>query len=214
MSNKDNHTHLISHPLIADRLGKLRDKGCPSEHFRRYVREIANILGLHATQNLPLEDHSIETPMEKMTAHKLKGAPPLIVPILRAGLGLSEGLQSILPEADTGHIGLYRNEDTLQPVEYLVKLPADLNRPIFICDPMLATAGSMLATIYILIKNGANPTDIIITTLVSAPEGIKAVRENYQTIPIYTASIDSHLNEIGYIVPGLGDAGDRFFGTN
>lgn len=212
--NTHKNTHLITHPLIEDRLSILRDKSCTSRNFRICVRDIAHILAIHATQNMALEDIEIETPMEKMTAKKLAGASPLIVPILRAGLGLSEGLQDILPEADTGHIGLYRNEETLKPMEYLVKLPADLNRTILICDPMLATAGSMLATIDTLLYRGAKERDITLITLVCAPEGLEALRETYKNIAIYTAAIDSHLNDIGYIVPGLGDAGDRFFGTD
>ncbi len=210
----DQHTYLIFHAIIADRLGKLRDKNCSPENFRHHVRDIANILGVTATKNLSLGNIDIETPMEKTGAQKLSGTPPLIVPILRAGLGLSDTLQTILPEADTGHIGLYRNEETLQPVEYLNKLPADMHRPIFICDPMLATAGSMIATINALVHHGASPENMTIITLLCAPEGIANLRKEFRTIPLYTAAIDSHLNEQGYIVPGLGDAGDRYFGTN
>ncbi len=209
----DDNTHIISHPIIADRLGKLRDKSCLTHDFRRNVTEISRILAIYATAQLSLNPINIETPITKTAAKQLTSPSPLIVPILRAGLALSDGLQDVLPEADTAHIGLYRDEDTLLPVEYLTKLPKNLARSIFICDPMLATAGSMIETINILLKRGARIQDITLITLVCAPEGITNLREHFPNVLLYTAAIDNHLNDVGYIVPGLGDAGDRFFGT-
>ena len=210
----DPHFHLISHALIEDRLGKMRDKACPPAAFRAHMHDISRILAMEATRTLPVRDLTIETPLTETSVRRLHDGPaPLIVPILRAGLGLSHGFEDILPEADTGHIGLYRDEDTHFPVEYLVKLPKDLNRPIFICDPMLATGHSMEKTIDILLEHGAKADAITAVTLLCVPEGLAVIRQKYKTIPIYTAALDSHLNETAYIVPGLGDAGDRIFGT-
>ena len=205
--------HLITHPITQDRLTRMRDESCPPELFRRYMTEIARILTVEATRQLPVKAARISTPLTEMDGVRLKTRAPLIIPILRAGLGLARGLEDVLPEADTGHIGLYRNEETLAAVEYLVKLPSSLNRPIFICDPMLATAGSMIATIDTLIAHGAKPENITIITLLCAPEGVQNLRKKYKNISLYTAAVDSHLNQHAYIVPGLGDAGDRLFGT-
>lgn len=213
MKQTDPHLHIIDHPIIADRMARLRDKTTPSEVFRRRLHDVSRILAIAATRSLPLTTCRIHTPLEEIEAEKLAKPAPLIVPILRAGLGLATGLQEILPEADTGHVGLFRDEETLKPVEYLVKLPKDLKRPIFICDPMLATAGSLLKTIEILLKRGANVKDISVIALLCAPEGIMKVRELYPGLSIFTAAVDSHLNDDGFIVPGLGDAGDRIFGT-
>ena len=208
-----NNIHINTHPIVQDRLTKLRNKATRPKTFRQCLNDIALFLSMDATATLPTYQKTIETPMQETEGTLLSETNPLIVPILRAGLALSDSLQTIIPHADTGHIGLMRDHDTHQPVEYLNRLPSDLNRPIFVVDPMLATGGSMIATLDILVKNGANPEDIVIITLLCAPEGIEALRTNYPDIPVYTAAIDSHLNENAYIVPGLGDAGDRYFGT-
>lgn len=208
-----NRVFVNTHPIVQDRLTKLRDKATPSSDFRKYLHEIALFLSVDATKNLELRQKDIETPLCRMTGQCLDGKRPLIIPILRAGLALSDPLLSIIPNADTGHIGLYRDHDTHEPVEYLNKLPSDLNRPIFVVDPMLATAGSMIKTLDILVDRNVDLSNITLITLVCAPEGIAKLHEKYVDIPIYTAAIDSHLNDNAYIVPGLGDAGDRFFGT-
>jgi uracil phosphoribosyltransferase len=205
--------HINTHPIVQDRLTKLRNKATRPKTFRQCLNDIALHLSIDATQNLPTYQKTIETPLEETEGTLLGDPNPLIVPILRAGLALSDSMQTIIPNADTGHIGLYRDHDTHQPHEYLNRLPEDLDRPIFVVDPMLATGGSMIATLDILIESGAKSSDITIVTLLCAPEGIEALRKNYPDIPVYTAAIDSHLNENAYIVPGLGDAGDRYFGT-
>jgi uracil phosphoribosyltransferase len=206
------NTFISTHSIIKDRLTLLRDKNTNFQTFRTALNDIATILGIEATRDLPLEPLHIETPLASHQGHAL-ASRPLIIPILRAGLALSESLNRILPHADTGHIGLYRDEETHKPVEYLVKLPSELNRPIFICDPMLATGHSMIKTLDILCNKGAKPQNVIIVTLLCAPEGLEELRKFYPDSPVYTAAIDSHLNENAYIVPGLGDAGDRYFGT-
>jgi len=205
--------YINTHPIVQDRLTKLRNKATRPKTFRACLNDIALFLAVDATSNLPTYRKAIETPLEMTEGTLLTDVNPLIVSILRAGLALSESLQSILPNADTGHIGLARDHDTHQPVEYLNRLPSSLDRPIFVVDPMLATAGSMIATLDILTKQGAKVDDITLITLVCAPEGIEKLRTSYPDIPIYTAAVDSHLNENAYIVPGLGDAGDRYFGT-
>ena len=205
--------YLNTHPIVQDRLTRIRDKETSNMDFRRYLSEIAVFLCADATGNMPTKPTTVQTPLTSYDGVMVEGTP-LIVPILRAGLALSEGMARLLPHADTGHIGLARDEETHQPVEYLNRLPSDLNRPIFVVDPMLATGGSMIATLDVLIREGAKIEDIVIVTLLCAPEGIKALQEKYPTIPVYTAAIDDHLNENAFIVPGLGDAGDRFFGTD
>jgi uracil phosphoribosyltransferase len=207
------NVHINTHPIVRDRLTRLRNKATRPKNFRRYLSEIAMILGVDATRGLPTVEKTIETPICETNGVLLDETAPLIIPILRAGLALSEPLSQLLPKADTGHIGLARDHDTHQPIEYLNKLPADLNRPMFVVDPMLATGGSMIATLDILMKRGADIKNIIIITLVCAPEGIENLRKQYKSVPVFTASIDSHLNKDAYIVPGLGDAGDRYFGT-
>ncbi len=205
--------HINTHPIVQDRLTKLRNKATRSKTFRACLNDIALHLAIDATAHLPTYNKTIETPITETQGTLLKEVHPLIVPILRAGLALSESLERIIPTADTGHIGLFRDHETHEPVEYLNRLPEDLKRPIFVVDPMLATGGSMIATLDILAESGAKVSDIIIITLLCAPEGIEALRVHYPNIPIYTAAIDSRLNEDAYIVPGLGDAGDRYFGT-
>lgn len=207
------NVHVNTHPIVLDRLTHLRDKNTDHQSFRQCLNDIALFLAMDATANLPVQSKPIETPITKMDGTALSGSDPLIVPILRAGLALSESLQSVLPKADTGHIGLFRDHETHEPVEYLCRLPENLDRPIFVVDPMLATGGSMVATLDILVESGAKVDDITVVTLVCAPEGISALRAKYPLMHLYTAAIDSHLNDDAYIVPGLGDAGDRYFGT-
>ncbi|MBL8098753.1 MAG: uracil phosphoribosyltransferase [Anaerolineales bacterium] len=199
------------HPLVAHKLSRLRDKNTEPKKFRELVREIAGLLAYEATANLQTNEIEIETPLQKMKAQQLKEKIGL-VPILRAGLGMVEGIWELMPSAEVWHIGLYRDEKTLQPVEYYNKLPIDPRVAVcLILDPMLATGGSATATADILKKWGVKKIKYV--GLIAAPEGIKAMQTAHPDIDIYVAAIDSHLNEKGYIVPGLGDAGDRQFGT-
>lgn len=199
------------HPLVAHKLSRLRDKNTEPKKFRELVREIAGLLAYEATANLQTDEIEIETPLEKMKAQQLKEKIGL-VPILRAGLGMVEGIWELMPSSEVWHIGLYRDEKTLQPVEYYNKLPVDPRVSVcLILDPMLATGGSATATADILKKWGVKKIKYV--GLIAAPEGIKAMQTAHPDIDIYVAAIDDHLNERGYIVPGLGDAGDRQFGT-
>jgi uracil phosphoribosyltransferase len=211
--DKDENLHIIHHAVVADRLGKMRDKSCPPVVFRTCMLEIAKILAVTALSKLPTLKTSVETPLKITEVQRLLQTPPLIVPILRAGLGLSKGFEDILPECDCAHIGLYRDETTHRPVEYLAKLPKNLERPIFVCDPMLATGYSLEKALQILLKNGAKTDNITIVCLLCVPEGLAVIRKSWPNISIYTAALDDCLNEDAYIVPGLGDAGDRIFGT-
>ncbi len=199
------------HPLVAHKLSRLRNKNTEPKKFRELVREIAGLLAYEATADLATTPVEIETPLETMTAQQLKEKIGLI-PILRAGLGMVEGIWELMPSAEVWHIGLYRDEKTLQPVEYYNKLPIDPRVSVcLILDPMLATGGSATATADILKRWGV--TKIKFVGLIAAPEGIKAMQDAHPDIDIYIAAIDDHLNERAYIVPGLGDAGDRQFGT-
>ncbi len=203
--------HASNHPLIAHKLSRLRNKNTEPKKFRELVREIAGLLAYEATADLQTTPVEIETPLTKMTAQELKEKIGL-VPILRAGLGMVEGIWELMPSAEVWHIGLYRDEHTLQPVEYYNKLPVDPRVSVcLILDPMLATGGSATATAEILKRWGV--TKIKFVGLIAAPEGIKAMQDAHPDIDIYIAAIDDHLNERAYIVPGLGDAGDRQFGT-
>jgi uracil phosphoribosyltransferase len=199
------------HPLVAHKLARLRDKNTEPKKFRELVREIAGLLAYESTLNLQTQPIEIETPLERMQAQQLQEKIGL-VPILRAGLGMVEGIWELMPSAEVWHIGLYRDEKTLKPVEYYNKLPVDPRVAVcLILDPMLATGGSATATADILKKWGVKKIKYV--GLIAAPEGIKAMQTAHPDIDIYVAAIDSHLNEKGYIVPGLGDAGDRQFGT-
>ncbi|MDF2949336.1 MAG: uracil phosphoribosyltransferase [Sedimentibacter sp.] len=207
-----NNVTVVSHPLIQHKLTMLRDKNTSSKDFRELVREIAMLMAYEVTRNLALKDVEIETPISKMTGKVLAGEDIAIVPVLRAGLGMVDGMLDLIPNAKIGHIGLYRNEETLQPVEYYCKLPSDIgNRIVIITEPMLSTGGSMIGAISLLKKHGAKKIKSI--HLVCAPEGLKKVSEAHPDVEIYAAAIDEKFNDIGYIVPGLGDAGDRLFGT-
>ncbi len=203
--------HASKHPLVAHKLSRLRDKNTEPKKFRELVREIAGLLAYEATADLQTAPIEIETPLTKMTAHQLKEKIGLI-PVLRAGLGMVEGIWELMPSSEVWHIGLYRDEHTLQPVEYYNKLPVDPRVSVcLILDPMLATGGSATATADILKRWGVKKIKFV--GLIGAPEGIKAMQTAHPDIDIYLAAIDDHLNERAYIVPGLGDAGDRQFGT-
>ncbi|HZK00081.1 MAG TPA: uracil phosphoribosyltransferase [Tissierellaceae bacterium] len=202
----------MNHPLIKHKLTLIRDKNTGSKEFRELVSELAMLMGYEVTRDLDLEEIEIETPVTKMKAQVIAGKKVGIVPILRAGLGMVDGMLSLIPAAKVGHIGLYRDPETLQPVEYYCKLPQDIHeRNLIVLDPMLATGGSAIAAINFLKERGASHIKFV--CLIAAPEGINALQEAHPDVDIYVASVDEKLNEHAYIVPGLGDAGDRLFGT-
>lgn len=201
-----------NHPLIQHKLTLMRNKNTGSKDFRELLTEIAMLMGYEITKDIPLKDVEIETPIQKTSSKVVAGKKLAIIPILRAGLGMVDGLVSLMPAAKVGHVGLYRDPETLKPVEYYCKLPQDIGeRDIIVVDPMLATGGSAVAAIDLLKSKGAK--SIKLANLVAAPEGIAEVQKYHDDVDIYVASIDEKLNEHGYIIPGLGDAGDRLFGT-
>lgn len=203
---------VLDHPLIQHKLTLIRDKNCSTKELREIVNEISTLMAYEVSRDMPLEDVEIETPIGKSIQKQISGKKVAIVPILRAGLGMVDGMAELLPVARIGHIGMYRDEETLKPTEYFVKLPSDISeRQVFVVDPMLATGGSAIMAVDALKKRGAR--DIRFCSLVAAPEGVKALEEAHPDIDIYTAALDEKLNEDGYIVPGLGDAGNRLFGT-
>lgn len=203
---------VMDHPLIQHKIGLIRRVETGSKDFRTLIGEIAMLECYEATRNLQLADVEIETPICKTTVKELKGKKLAVVPILRAGLGMVDGVLSMIPAAKVGHIGLYRNEETLEPVEYFCKLPQDCaNREVFVVDPMLATGGSAIAAIQMLKNKGVK--NIHFMCVIAAPEGVKKMQEAHPDVDIIIGALDDHLNEKGYIVPGLGDAGDRIFGT-
>lgn len=204
---------LVEHPLIAHKLTQMRDKDRPPIGFRGLLREITLLMAFEALRDLPLTTIGIETPITPMQAPVLAGPAPTIVPVLRAGLGMSEPLLELLPTASVGHIGVYRDHDTKRPVEYLVKLPNNEGQPFIVVDPMLATGHSLIHACDVLNARGIKDTQIRVMALVIAPEGIATFAEKHPRIPVYGAALDERLNENAYIVPGLGDAGDRIFGT-
>ena len=208
----ENNVVIFDHPLIQHKLSILRNKETSSMEFRALISEISTLMCYEATRDLPLEDVEIETPICKMTAKHISGKKLAIVPILRAGLGMVEGVSSLIPAARIGHIGLYRDEETLKPVEYYCKLPKDIGeRDVIVVDPMLATGGSAIdAVSQIKLRN---PRSIRFMGIIAAPEGIEAFTKAHPDVNVYVAALDEKLNEKGYIVPGLGDAGDRIFGT-
>ncbi len=204
--------NLIVHPLIQHKLTLLRDKDTSPKDFRHLVNEVSMLMAYEVTRRLPLEDKVVETPICKTTGKALSGLDVAIVPIMRAGMGMVEGMLNLLPTAKVGHIGIYRDEETIQPVEYYCKLPSDISeRLVIVTDPMLATGGSLRDAITMLKKRGA--VNIKAMVLVSTEIGINEVLSNHPDVEIFTISIDEGLNEKSYIVPGLGDAGDRLFGT-
>lgn len=203
---------ILDHPLVQHKVSLLRDKNTGTKEFKELVSELAMLLCYEATRDLPTEEVEIETPIAVAHTRVLAGRKLALVPILRAGLGMVDGMLSLLPAAKVGHIGLYRNEETLEPVEYYCKLPADIaERDVIVLDPMLATGGSARDAITQIKKRGAKSIKFI--GIIAAPEGLAKLHEAHPDVDIYVAALDDHLNENGYIVPGLGDAGDRIFGT-
>nr|WP_319488328.1 uracil phosphoribosyltransferase [uncultured Caproiciproducens sp.] len=208
----DKQVFIMDHPLIQHKLTFLRDKNTGSKEFRELVGEIGMLMCYEATRDLPLEDTTIETPMGQAHTKIIAGRKLAFVPILRAGLGMVDGVLKMVPAAKVGHIGLYRDHETLQPVEYYSKLPQDIEeRDVIVLDPMLATGGSAIDAVTIIKRS--NPKSIRFMCIIAAPEGIKAFSEAHPDVQLFCAAVDDHLNDIGYIVPGLGDAGDRIFGT-
>lgn len=206
------NVHVIDHPLIRHKLTLLRDKNTSTKEFRDLMREVSMLMGYEVMRDLPTEEIEIETPLEKTTAHILAGKTMCIVSILRAGNGFLDGLLQLAPTARVGHIGLYRDPDTLIPVEYYLKFPEDMaNRSVIVVDPMLATGHSAVAAIDRV--RDMDATDIKFLCLVASPEGLKVFHEAHPDVPVYTASVDRRLDDRGYILPGIGDAGDRIFGT-
>ena len=203
--------HIIDHPLVLHKLSIMRDKNTSTMKFRGLLEEIAMFMGYEITRDLPLTYEDIETPLMPMKAPKIAGKKVVIVPILRAGLGMVEGLMRLMPSARIGHIGLYRDEETCQPVFYYYKMPEHKDRLVLLTDPMLATGGSACDAIARLKADGY--THIRLLCLVASPQGVKVVQEQHHDVDIYLASLDEGLNEKNYILPGLGDAGDRIFGT-
>ena len=206
------HVTVVNHPLVQHKLTILRDTKTGSKQFRELIKELAMLEAYEATRNFQLAETTVTTPIIETTSYVLAGKKVAVIPILRAGLGMVDGILELIPAARVGHVGLYRDPQTLQPVEYYCKLPEDIHeRDVLIVDPMLATGGSAAAAIQLLRQKGAKHIDLLV--IIAAPEGIEEVLRHCDDVHIYTCSIDSHLNSHGYIVPGLGDAGDRIFGT-
>lgn len=204
--------HVLDHPLIQHKVSLIRDEQTGSKDFRELVEEVAMLMAYEVTRDLPLEEIEVKTPVATMKTKTIAGRKVGLVPILRAGLGMVDGMLKLIPTAKVGHIGLYRDPETLQPVEYYCKLPTDIEeRELIVIDPMLATGGSASAAISFLKERGAR--SIKLMCLIAAPEGIEAVRAAHNDVEIFVAAVDEKLNDHGYIVPGLGDAGDRLFGT-
>lgn len=203
---------ILDHPLIQHKLTIIRDKNTGTKNFREVVDEIARLMAYEITRDMPLEDVEVETPVAKATMKQISGKKVALIPILRAGLGMVDGMLDLIPAAKVGHVGLYRDPETLEAVEYFVKLPSDINeRQLMVLDPMLATGASAIAAIDALKKRGADSMKFV--GLVAAPEGVEALSKAHPDVDIYVAALDEKLNEDAYIVPGLGDAGDRLFGT-
>ena len=203
--------HIVDHPLVQHKLSIMRDKETSTMKFRELLREIAMFMGYEVTRDFPLICEEIETPLMKMNAPKIKGKKVVIAPILRAGLGMVDGLTTLMPSARVGHIGMYRDEETCKPVFYYYKMPAGKDRLVILTDPMLATGGSAIDAINRLKEDGYK--NIRLMSLVASPQGVKAVEDAHPDVDIYLASLDEGLNDRNYILPGLGDAGDRIFGT-
>lgn len=203
---------ILDHPLIQHKLTHMRDRTTSTRTFRELLRELTLLMGYEITRDLPLTTLAIDTPVAPMQAPVIAGKKVAVVPVLRAGLGMAEGLVELIPSARQGHIGLYRGADA-RPVEYYVRLPEIEGRTFIVCDPMLATGHSGAHAVQVLIDRGVLPANIRFLALVAAPEGVETFQRAHPTVPVYVAALDSHLNEHAYIVPGLGDAGDRLFGT-
>lgn len=205
-------TVIMDHPLIQHKIGIMRQKTTSTKEFRDLVTEVAMLICYEATRDLPLAEYEIETPLVKTVAHEIAGKKLCIVPILRAGLHMADGILNLIPNAKVGHIGLYRDEKTLEPIEYFCKLPSDAaDREIFVVDPMLATGGSAIAAINKLKERGIHKIHFL--CLIAAPEGVARLRETHPDVDVFIGALDERLNEDGYILPGLGDAGDRIYGT-
>lgn len=208
----DSRLHVIDHPLVQHKLSILRDKNTSTKDFRELVNELAILEGYEALRDLPLENVDVETPLEVMTGKRIAGKKLAIIPILRAGLGMVDGILTLVPSARVGHVGMYRDEETFEPVQYYCKFPPEIeSRTCLIVDPMLATGGSLTAAIQFLREAGVS--DVRCLTLVSSPEGIKTVLDFDEDVELYTCVVDRELNENAHILPGLGDAGDRIYGT-
>lgn len=205
--------HVLKHPLIQHKLTLMRNTSTSTRTFRELLKEIALLMGYEVTRDLPLTFEEIETPLCTIQAPVIAGKKLAVVPILRAGIGMADGLLQLVPSARVGHIGLYRDPETLKPVEYLVKLPPVDDRLFILVDPMLATGNSAAAAVDTLLKNGVPEDKIVFLALVAAPEGVRVFTGMHPSVPVYVAALDERLNEHGYILPGLGDAGDRLFGT-
>ncbi|MCH2548155.1 MAG: uracil phosphoribosyltransferase [Alphaproteobacteria bacterium] len=205
--------HLITHPLVQDKLSRMRDKTTSTGTFRQLMKQVGVLMGYEVTRDLPVEFRAIQTPLTQMTAPYIQKPMVAIVPILRAGTGLADGLLELMPAARMGNIGLYRDSQTHKPVEYMVKLPSVKNRLFLLVDPMLATGNSAAYAVDVLLKHGVKKENIRFVALLAAPEGVRVFNEKHADIPIYCAALDAHLNEKNYIMPGLGDAGDRLYGT-
>lgn len=204
--------HVMDHPLIQHKLSIIRDENTSVKEFREIISEIAMLMCYEATRDLPVEEVEIQTPVAKAKVNRIAGKKLAVVPILRAGLGMVDGMLAMIPNAKVGHIGLYRDPETLEPVEYYCKMPKDIaERDVIIVDPMLATGGSATAAVQFMKKYGCK--NIKLMCIISAPEGVKRVQEDHPDVDIFTGALDDCLNDHGYIVPGLGDAGDRIFGT-
>lgn len=205
--------HLVDHPLVQDKLSRMREIETTTGEFRQLMKQVGVLMGYEVTRDLPLETHRIATPLTDMDAPYIQGPMIAIVPILRAGTGLADGLLELMPAARLGNIGLYRDHVTHLPVEYLVKLPSADNGLFLLVDPMLATGNSAAYAVDVLLRHGVAKEKIRLVTLLAVPEGVRIFNQKHADIPVYSASLDSHLNERNYIVPGLGDAGDRLYGT-
>ena len=203
---------VFDHPLIQHKLSILRDKNTSVKEFRELISEIAMLMCYEATRDLPLEEVEIETPIAKAKVHRIAGKKLAVVPILRAGLGMVDGMVNMMPNVKVGHVGLYRDPETLQPVKYYFKMPPDIaERDVIVVDPMLATGGSASAAISFIKETGAKRIKLM--SVIGAPEGVAKMQKDHPDVDIFIAALDDHLNENGYIVPGLGDAGDRIYGT-
>jgi uracil phosphoribosyltransferase len=204
--------HVLDHPLILHKLSHMRDKTTSTRTFRQLLKELTLLMGYEITRDLPMTTMRIETPLAPMDAPVIAGKKVAVIPVLRAGLGMAEGLMELIPSARQGHVGLYRGEDN-QPVEYYVRLPDMDGRTVIVCDPMLATGNSAVHAVQVLLDRGVRKEMIRFLALVAAPEGVRVFESAHPGVPSYVAAVDDRLNEVAYIVPGLGDAGDRIFGT-
>lgn len=213
MNKKFSTLHVLEHPLIIHKLSLMRERSTSTNQFRMLLKEVSLLMGYEVTRNLPLRDELIETPVGPAVGHYIAGKKLVVVPILRAGVGMADGLLELVPSARVGHIGVYRNPETLEPVEYLVKLPETEGRTFILVDPMLATGNSVVHAIDVLNGHGVKDSEIRFMALVAAPEGVRQLENSHPKVKVYVGALDSNLNDHAYIVPGLGDAGDRLYGT-